>query len=140
VNQFKHQPFSQLHRDLQLNGHRRISPKHRKKIIMAQFGDPNKIKEQLYFIKERLWETTPDSVKDFPWKKAENLVLKKFLFVGKKALKLTLLILFVFSCVSDFINSIAINQELMIPFGLIVGCLMTDFLKETSQVAFPSCE
>ncbi|XVE95084.1 hypothetical protein REPUB_Repub02eG0065700 [Reevesia pubescens] len=32
------------------------------------------------------------------------------------------------------------NQELMIPFGLIVGCLMSDFLKETFQEVFRSSE
>ena len=110
------------------------------KIPMAQFqfGEPNKIKEQLNIVKERLRENTPDSVKDFPWKKAENLLLQSLLFAGKKALKLSLVAFFVLSCLSDFIYSISRNQELMIPFGLIVGCLMTDFLKETSQEAFRS--
>ncbi|XVF36477.1 hypothetical protein REPUB_Repub19eG0061800 [Reevesia pubescens] len=141
VKQFEHQPSSQLHGFLsQLNGHHRVSPKCRMKITMAQFGEPNKIKEQLNIIKERLWENTPDSIKDFPWKKAENLLLEKLLFVGKKALKLSLFTVFVLSCLSDFIYSISRNQELMIPFGLIVGYLMTDFLKETSQEAFGSSE
>ncbi|XWS14841.1 hypothetical protein CRYUN_Cryun35bG0043100 [Craigia yunnanensis] len=141
VKQFKYQHSSQLHGFLlQLNGHRRVSPKCGMRITMARFGKPNKIKEQLNIIKEKLWEHTPDSVKDFPWKKAENLLLQRLLSVGHKALKLSLVTLFVFSFLSDFIYSISRNQELMIPCGLIVGCLMTDFLKETSQEAFRSSE
>ncbi|XP_022772948.1 uncharacterized protein LOC111315481 [Durio zibethinus] len=143
VKRFEHEPSSQLHGFLlQLNCHRRVSPKCGMKITTArfQFGEPNKIKEQLNFIKERLWEKTPDAVKDFPWKKAENLLLQRLLFVGKKALKLSVVTFFVLSCLSDFIYSISRNQELIIPFGLIVGCLMTDFLKETSQEAFRSFE
>lgn len=110
------------------------------KVTMAQFCEPNKIREQLNIIKERLWETTPETVKDFPWKKAENLLLERLLFVGHKALKLSLVTVFVISSLSDFLYSISRNQELMVPFGLIVGCLMTDFLKETSQEAFRSPE
>ncbi|XWS25466.1 hypothetical protein CRYUN_Cryun27aG0070600 [Craigia yunnanensis] len=143
VKQFERQPSSQLHGFLlQLNCHRRVSPKCGMKIPMAQFqfGEPNKIKEQLNIIKERLREKTLDSAKDLPWKKAENLLVQRLLFAGKKALKLSLVTFFVLSCLSDFIYSISRNQELMIPFGLIVGCLMTDFLKETSQEAFRSSE
>ncbi|EOY15634.1 Embryo defective 1273, putative [Theobroma cacao] len=139
VKQLEHQP-SQLHGFLQLNGHRRVSPRRRMKVTMAQFCEPNKIREQLNIIKERLWETTPETVKDFPWKKAENLLLERLLFVGHKALKLSLVTVFVISSLSDFLYSISRNQELMVPFGLIVGCLMTDFLKETSQEAFRSPE
>ncbi|XWS14840.1 hypothetical protein CRYUN_Cryun35bG0043100 [Craigia yunnanensis] len=86
VKQFKYQHSSQLHGFLlQLNGHRRVSPKCGMRITMARFGKPNKIKEQLNIIKEKLWEHTPDSVKDFPWKKAENLLLQRLLSVGHKA-------------------------------------------------------
>lgn len=143
VKQFENQPSSQLHGFfLPLRCHLRVSPKCGMKITMAQFqfGEPNKIKEQLNTIKERLWENTSDSVKDFPWKKAENLLLQRLLFVGKKMLKLSLVAFLVLTCLSDFIYSISRNQELMIPFGLIVGCLTTDFLKETSQEAFRSSE
>ncbi|XVF39745.1 hypothetical protein PTKIN_Ptkin01aG0057500 [Pterospermum kingtungense] len=107
---------------------------------MGQFDEPNKIKQQLYIIKEKLWERTPDSVKDFPWKKAENLLLQRLVSVGYKALKLCLVTFFVFCLLSDFIYSVSRNQELMIPFGLFVGCLMSDFLKETSQEAFRSSQ
>ncbi|XVE55696.1 hypothetical protein DITRI_Ditri03aG0179100 [Diplodiscus trichospermus] len=140
VKQFEHQPSSQLHGFLlQLNGHRRVTPKCGMRITMARFGEPNKIKEQLNIIKEKLWEHTPDSVKDIPWKKAENLLLQRLLSVGQKALKLSIVTLFVFSFLSDFIYSISRNQELMIPFGLIVGCFLADFLKETYE-AFCSTE
>ncbi|KAG8503187.1 hypothetical protein CXB51_001035 [Gossypium anomalum] len=135
VKQYEHQPCcSQLH-----NFHR-LSPKCHLKITMAQFWEPNKMKEQLNTIKERLWENSPDSVKAFPWKKTENLLLDKLLIAGNKALKLSIVTVFVFSCLSDFIYSISRNQELMIPFGLIVGVVMSDFLKQTSQEAFRSSE
>ncbi|KAK8512395.1 hypothetical protein V6N13_083065 [Hibiscus sabdariffa] len=144
VKQYEHQPCSsQLHSfQLQLKSRprRRVSPKCQMKITMAQFGDPNKIKEQLAIIKNKLWENSPESVKSFPWQKAENLLLEKLIIAGQKALKLFFVAFFVFSCLSDFMFSISRNQELMIPFGLIVGLLMSDFLKETSQEAFRSFE
>ncbi|GMJ02545.1 hypothetical protein HRI_003923700 [Hibiscus trionum] len=137
VKQYEHQPCSsQLH---SFRG-RRVSPKCQMKITMAQFGDPNKIKEQLAVIKNKLWDNSPQSVKSFPWKKAENLLLEKLIIAGQKALKLSFVAFFVFSCLSDFMFSISRNQELMIPFGLIVGLLMSDFLKETSREAFRSFE
>lgn len=133
VKQLEHRP-PQLHGFLlQLNGHRRrVSPKCGLRTTMAQFHEPNKIKEQLNIVKEKLWERTSDSVKDFPWKKAQNLLLQRLVSVGKKAWKLSLVTFFIFSFLSDFMYSISRNQELMIPFGLLIGCLMTDFLKETS--------
>ncbi|KAK8623447.1 hypothetical protein V6N13_118332 [Hibiscus sabdariffa] len=143
VKQYEHQPCSsQLHSfQLQLNSRRRrVSPKCRMKITMAQFGDPNKIKEQLAIIKNKLWENSPESVKSFPWQKAENLLLEKLIIAGQKVLKLSFLAFVVLSCLSDFMFSISRNLELMIPFGLIVGLLMSDFLKETSQEAFRSFE
>nr|KJB14200.1 hypothetical protein B456_002G137100 [Gossypium raimondii] len=135
VKQYEHQSCC-----YQLHNFHRLSPKCHLKITMAQFWEPNKMKEQLNTIKERLWENSPDSVKAFPWKKAENLLLDKLLVAGNKALKLSIVTVFVFSCLSDFIHSIYRNQELMIPFGLIVGVLMSDFLKQTSQEAFRSFE
>jgi len=66
--------------------------------------------------------------------------MERLLFLGQKALKWTLIILFVFSSLSDVIFSISRNQELMIPLGLFVGCLMTDFLKEISRELFRNTE
>ncbi|XP_039023593.1 uncharacterized protein LOC120156322 isoform X2 [Hibiscus syriacus] len=140
VKQYQHLPCSsQLNSfPLQLSCRRRVSPKRQMKITMAVFGDPNKIKEQLVIIKDKLWENIPDSVKSFPWKKAENLLLEKLIIAGQRALKLSFVTYIVFSCLSDFMFSISRNQELMIPFGLIVGLFMSDFLRETSQEAFRS--
>ncbi|KAL5777535.1 hypothetical protein ACOSP7_010461 [Xanthoceras sorbifolium] len=110
------------------------------RVSMAQMGDPDKVKSQLGIIRERLWEAVPDSVKDFPWKKAEKKILEKLLFHGQKALKWSLIVLFIVSSLSDAIFSISRNQELIIPIGLLVGCLMTDFLRETLRELFPGSE
>lgn len=110
------------------------------KASMAEFGEPNKIKMQISTVKEKLWEAIPDAVKEVPWKKAEKLLVERLLFLGQKALKWTLIILFIFSFFSNIIFSISRNQELIIPFGLFVGCLMTDFLKEISDELFQNSE
>ncbi|XP_039055331.1 uncharacterized protein LOC120198001 isoform X2 [Hibiscus syriacus] len=141
VRQHEHQPCSfQLNSfPLQLSRRRRrVSTTRQMKITMALFGNPNKIKEQLVIIRDKLWENSPNSVKSFPWKKAENLLLDKLIIAGQKALKFFLVTFIVISCLSDFMFSISRNQELIIPFGLIVGLLMSYFLKETSQEAFRS--
>lgn len=106
------------------------------KTTKAQYGEPGRVKLQLGMVKERLWKAIPNSLKEYPWKKAEVVLLKHLLFFGQKALKWSLLTLFISSSLSDIIYSISRNQELIIPFGLLVGCLMTDFLKEVSQEMF----
>ncbi|KAA8538254.1 hypothetical protein F0562_027923 [Nyssa sinensis] len=103
---------------------------------VAQFHEPHKAKMPMNNIKEKLWEVIPDPVKDFPWKKAEDISERKFLIVGQEALKWSLIVLFVLSSVSDVIYSISRNKELMIPLGLFVGCMVADFLKETSRELF----
>ncbi|KAK2660071.1 hypothetical protein Ddye_006604 [Dipteronia dyeriana] len=110
------------------------------KVTVAQMGDPDKVKLQLSIVKERLWEAVPDSAKDFPWQKAEKTMLEKLFVLGQKALKWSLIVLFIFSSLSDAIFSISRNQELMIPFGLLVGHLMTDFLRETLLELFRGSE
>lgn len=110
------------------------------KAMMAEFGEPKKVNMQISILREKLWEAIPDPVKEIPWKKAEKILMERLLFVGQKALKWTLTILFVFSFLSDFIFSISRNQELMIPLGLFVGCMMTDFLKEISHELFCNSE
>ncbi|XP_057973964.1 uncharacterized protein LOC131161944 isoform X1 [Malania oleifera] len=99
----------------------------------AEFSVSHKVKMQMTKVKERLLEDVPDFMKDFPWKKAEDMVLHKFLFLGQKALKWSFLTLFIFSSLSDIIFAISRNKELMIPLGLFAGCMLADFLKEISQ-------
>ncbi|XAR48448.1 hypothetical protein NMG60_11031270 [Bertholletia excelsa] len=104
---------------------------------VAQLHEPTKFMVHINKVREELWEVTPHSVKDFPWKKAKNIVLKQLLVFGREALKCSLLALFPFSFVSDVIYSIARNRELMIPVGIFVGCILADFLNEISQELFP---
>uniref|UniRef100_A0A5B7ARQ2 Uncharacterized protein n=1 Tax=Davidia involucrata TaxID=16924 RepID=A0A5B7ARQ2_DAVIN len=107
---------------------------------MAQFHEPPKLKIYMNNAREKLWEVIPNSVKDFPWKKAENIALQQLLLVGQEALKWSLIALFALSFIADVIYSISKNNELMIPFGLFFGCMMTNFLKETSQELFRNSE
>ncbi|XP_052202858.1 uncharacterized protein LOC127808378 isoform X1 [Diospyros lotus] len=104
---------------------------------MALFREPPKIMVHLNNFRERLWEVVPRSVKDFPWKKTEDILLQQSLLVGREALKWLLLLLYVCSSVSDVIYSISRNKELTIPFGLFVGCMVANFLVDTSQELFP---
>ncbi|KAF8406167.1 hypothetical protein HHK36_008247 [Tetracentron sinense] len=107
---------------------------------ISQYSDPSKVKMYVDNFKEKLCETFPQPVKEFPWKKAENIVLHRLLFLGEKALKWSLITLFIVSSFSDVIFSISRNRELTIPLGLFVGCTMADFLKETSQELFPTAK
>ncbi|KAM5565941.1 hypothetical protein ABKV19_019781 [Rosa sericea] len=114
-----------------------------KVVSMAQFGEPNKGHNpglQIKVVKEKLMETIPDPVKELPWKRAADIALKQLLFLGEKALKWCLIAFFVLSFFSDVILSISKNRELVIPFGLFVGCLVTDILKETLQQVLPISE
>ncbi|KAL6012854.1 hypothetical protein ACLOJK_003343 [Asimina triloba] len=90
--------------------------------------------------KKALWQTFPEPVKEFPWKKAEGVLLQQLFFLGQRALGWVLIILFVASSLSDVIFAISRNRELLIPVGLFLGCLMADFLKETSQELFPTTQ
>ncbi|KAI3831619.1 hypothetical protein MKX03_017467 [Papaver bracteatum] len=120
--------------------------KHRQTIIkcsakvtgFGQFGDPSKLKMQVVDFGEKLWQTFPETVKEFPWKKAEDIMLQRLLFLGKEALKWSLIILFAFSSLSDILLSISKNKELLIPVGLFIGCVVSDIFKETSKELFPS--
>lgn len=108
--------------------------------ITAQIGEPNKAKLALGIVKKRLWEAVPEPVKQFQWKKAENILCERLLLLGKKALKWSLVTFFIFSSLSDVVFSTSTNQELMIPFGLLVGNLLTDFFTETLNQFFPVTE
>ncbi|KAG6699113.1 hypothetical protein I3843_08G053900 [Carya illinoinensis] len=132
------QPYQQS--CLRLRGHHQLSPICSMKVSMAEFGEPNKVKMQIDVVREKLWEATPDSVKEIPWKKAEKILLERLLLLGQNAFKWALVIFFIFSSLSDVIFSISRNQELIIPCGLFVGCLMTDFLKEITNELFRNSE
>ncbi|XP_059631184.1 uncharacterized protein LOC132274051 [Cornus florida] len=107
---------------------------------MAQFSQPPNVKLHIDRVREKLQEVIPDSLKDFPWKKAEHTALKQLLPAAQKALRWSLITLFTLSSISDVIYSISRNKELLIPIGLFFGCTMTDFLKETSQELFRNSE
>ncbi|KAL0432614.1 UNVERIFIED_CONTAM: hypothetical protein Slati_2595700 [Sesamum latifolium] len=100
---------------------------------MEHFHKPTKLIVFLNYTKDKLWEFVPGSVKQFPWKKAESIALHELLIVGKEALKWCLLAFLAFSCLSDFFYSISRNKELLIPFGLFVGCLITNYFDKISQ-------
>lgn len=101
------------------------------------FHEPTKLIVLLNKTKEKLWEFMPDSVKSFPWKKAEVVALEEFVVLGKETLKWSLLAFFAFSCLSDILYSISINKELTIPLGLFVGIMTTKFFDEISQEVKP---
>ncbi|XP_058081281.1 uncharacterized protein LOC131229359 isoform X2 [Magnolia sinica] len=101
------------------------------------FGELGKVKTHADCFAGRLWETFPEPVKEFPWKRAEEMVLQSLFVLGRRALKWALITLFVASSLSDVIFAISRNQELSIPVGLFLGCTMADFLKQTSQELFP---
>ncbi|KAL8145354.1 uncharacterized protein LOC141706943 [Apium graveolens] len=106
----------------------------------AQLYDPSRIKLHMNNIRERVWYVIPNPLKEFPWKKAETIALKQFLLTAKEALKWALVAVLIFGSISDVLFSISINKELLIPFGLIVGCMIANFLKETSEEFFPNSE
>lgn len=130
----------QLQRHSRSCVHHQTFPTCSMKVSMKEFSDPNKFKTQINIARKKLWEVIPDSVKEIPWKKAEDILLEQLIFLGQKGLKWTFITLFIFSSLSDVIFSLSRNQELIIPFGLFVGCLMTDFIKETSQELFHHSE
>ncbi|XP_050365793.1 uncharacterized protein LOC126784376 [Argentina anserina] len=114
-----------------------------KVVSMSQIGEPNKGQNsvlQIKVVKEKLLEAIPATVKELPWKKAADIALKQLLCLGEKALKWCLIAFFVFSFISDVVLSISRNRELMIPFGLFVGCFVTDIMKETLKQVLPISE
>ncbi|KAJ8771375.1 hypothetical protein K2173_026552 [Erythroxylum novogranatense] len=120
--------------------HRFSSPTCSVKVTNAQYGEPRSVKLQLSIAKERLLEAVLEPVKDFPWRKAKDVLMKRFLSVGKKVFKWCFVAYFILSFLSAVILSISRSQELVIPFGLLVGCLVTDFLKEIMQEMLPAEE
>ncbi|KAL7085363.1 hypothetical protein ACP275_14G277800 [Erythranthe tilingii] len=87
----------------------------------------------LNYTKDKLWKLTPGSVKSFPWKKAESVALHELLILGKETLKWSFLAWFAFSWLSDILYSLSRNKELMIPFGLFVGIIITKYIDQICQ-------
>ncbi|XP_054818133.1 uncharacterized protein LOC129317781 [Prosopis cineraria] len=106
------------------------------KISMADHNEPDEVKMQIGNMKEKLREMLPISVQEFPWSKAEHKLVDRLISLAREALKWSLVLFFVFSSISDIVYTLFINRELVIPTGLLVGCLTADFLKETSQELF----
>lgn len=100
---------------------------------MEQFYDPAMFKVHIDYAMKKLSEFIPHAVQNFPWAKAENAALQHLLALGQVALKWSLTALFILSSMSDIMYSISKNKELVIPFGLFCGCIVAEFLNETSQ-------
>ncbi|KAL5558723.1 hypothetical protein UlMin_034934 [Ulmus minor] len=130
----------QVKRSTLLSIRRQTFSKCSMRVSMSQFGEPDKVKMQIGVAKEKFLEAIPDSVKDVPWEKAADILIERLLVLGKELFKWAFILWFSFSSLSDVILSISRNQELMMPIGLLIGCLMADFLKETSQELFHSSE
>ncbi|KAJ8762533.1 hypothetical protein K2173_007972 [Erythroxylum novogranatense] len=133
VKSIKNRPFP-VNRCLPERGNRRIClPECYIKVANAEFGEPSKVKLQLSIAKERLLEAVPEPVQDFPWRKAEDVLLKRLAAVGWEVFKWSSIAYITLSSLSDVILTISRSQELVVPFGLLLGCLMTDFFKEILQ-------
>lgn len=104
---------------------------------MEHFNGPTKLVVLLSNTQKKLWNLMPDSVKSFPWKKAETVALEEFLVLGKETLKWCLLACFALSCLSDILYSISRNKELVIPLGLFVGIMTSKFFDEISRDLMP---
>ncbi|CAL0322528.1 unnamed protein product [Lupinus luteus] len=110
------------------------------KVSKTDHSEPNEVKMQIGIVKEKLRDTLPVPVQEFPWRKAEHLLLQRLLSLAQEALKWSLILFFIFSSLSDIVYTFSINRELLIPVGLFVGCLISDFLKEISQEFFHRSE
>ncbi|XP_027332733.1 uncharacterized protein LOC113847691 [Abrus precatorius] len=110
------------------------------KVSMADHNEPNEVKMQIGIMREKLKEAMPISVQEFPWTKAERVLLDRFLNLAQEAVKWSLILFFFFSSLSDIVYTFSRNCELIIPVGLFVGCVMADFLKEISQELFQRYE
>ncbi|XP_021767664.1 uncharacterized protein LOC110732059 [Chenopodium quinoa] len=141
VKLFNASPFQPQTFKLTRNSHwKNISYNYSTRKVVAQFELPDKSKMQMKVVKEQLWKSLPDSVKEFPWKKAEHQVLHRLLFLGLEAFKWSFMAWFFLSFVSDIVVTISRNQELVMPLGLFAGCLLSDFMKETLEEMFQQQE
>ncbi|GMH03212.1 hypothetical protein Nepgr_005051 [Nepenthes gracilis] len=133
-------PFSKRPHLLFRAGNQKISYINTKKLPTAEFRIPDKVKVQVDIAKECLWKWVPDSLRDYPWKKAADVFLGRLLFLSQKAFKWSFIAWFAFSFVLDFTFAVSRNRELVVPLGLLLGCLLTDWMAETSRELFPNSE
>ncbi|KAJ1442744.1 hypothetical protein SESBI_00621 [Sesbania bispinosa] len=110
------------------------------KASVADHNEPNEVKMQIGIMKEKLREAMPIPVQQFPWRKAEHILLDRLVFLVQEAVKWSLVLFFIFSSLSDVVYTFSINYELILPVGLFVGCLVADFLKEISEELFQRSE
>ena len=110
------------------------------KVSMADHNEPSEVNMQIGIMREKLRAAIPTSVQEFPWRKAEHVVLDRLLFLVQEAVNWSLILFFAFSSLSDVVYTFSINRELIMPVGLFVGCLVADFFKEISQELFHRSE
>ena len=118
----------------------RASSKAPGKLVVAQFRMPDEAKMRMNAVKEQLWKSLPDSIKELPWKKVGDQLLKLLLSHSKEAFKWSFIAWFFLSFPSDILFAISRNQELMMPFGLFAGCFLADFMRETSEELFQQAQ
>lgn len=106
------------------------------KLSTAKSYVPQRLISSLENFKDKLCLVTPLPLKDFHLQDAEAVFLQQLLLAGKKALKQFLLLLYICSFVSDVVYSISRNKELIVPLGLFMGYVATNFLAETSKELF----
>ncbi|GAB2269568.1 hypothetical protein Dimus_004488 [Dionaea muscipula] len=134
------QPCSKQ-RCLHLSSRISCSPNRKLQLVRAQFRIPDEVKVRLAIAKDRVWKSTPDRIKDFPWKKAEAVILQPLLFLARESFKWCFIAWFLLGFVNDVIFAISKNQELVMPFGLFLGCLGSDSIMEASrEELFPHSE
>ncbi|WOL10919.1 hypothetical protein Cni_G19678 [Canna indica] len=102
----------------------------------GDFAESNKVSSFLNRLPDKLWEVSPESLKEFPWEEAKDMVIHLLLFLGTKALKWSFIGLYVLSFLSDLSLAISRDRELFIPMGLFIGLALADFLKESLQEFF----
>lgn len=110
------------------------------KISMSDHNESDEVKLQIGNIKEKIRDMLPNAVQEFPWSKAEHKLVDRLITLAREALKWALVLYFVLGSLSDIVYTLSINRELVIPIGLLVGCLTADFLKETSRELFNTSE
>ncbi|KAF4355268.1 uncharacterized protein LOC115712783 [Cannabis sativa] len=110
------------------------------KVSMSQSGGPENVNMKINDVKEKLQKAIPDSVKELEWEKGADILVQQLLSLGQKAFKWLTVVLIAVSFLSDVIFTISRNQELVMPFGLLAGCLLADFFKETSIEVFPNSQ
>ncbi|OAY63647.1 hypothetical protein ACMD2_16018 [Ananas comosus] len=133
---YRNQAYHSYHLYSESYSKRRSSKSFVKLQAAEHFGDPKYITNYVDNLSKRLVSTLPEPIKVFPWKEAKNKVLEQLLVVGEKALKWSLIVLFVVSAALDLYLAISRDRELLIPLGLFVGIALADFLTESLHALF----